>query len=57
MQGCVTVPFSSLFADTVSEHGAEWAHRYYCVKRGMPYWEFRFWLSATGNTDALAYYA
>lgn len=56
MNGKGNVRFSELFADTVAAHGAEWAHRFYCGKHGMAYWEFRFWLRATGNVDALEYF-
>ena len=49
MRGSVQVPFSTLFADTVQAHGAEWAAKHYCRKGGMSQWEFSFWLKATGN--------
>lgn len=42
MQGCLTVPFSALFADTVRCHGMYWAYFYY-RKHGMADWEFQFW--------------
>ncbi len=45
MKGSLSVPFSSLFADTVACHGAAWARRHY-MRAGMPAWEFRFWLRA-----------
>jgi hypothetical protein len=45
MQGSVSVPFLSLFTDTVRCHGVQWSARYY-AERGMPVWEFLFWLKA-----------
>ena len=56
MSGKGSIRFSELFADTVSAHGAEFGYNYYVLQHGMEYWEFRFWLLATGNVDALAYY-
>lgn len=44
MHGSPSLPFSQLFADTLCTHGAVFAQRYY-TKRGMPAWEFSFWLS------------
>lgn len=43
MHGTGNVRFSELFADTVSEHGIEWAYDYYVVKHKMAYWEWDFW--------------
>ena len=43
MQGHDKVFFTELFADTVKTHGVSWAHSYYCLKHGMPEWEFIFW--------------
>ena len=43
MKGSIAIPFSELFADTVTQHGAAWARVYY-MARGMASWEFRFWL-------------
>lgn len=48
MQGSPSLPFSILFADTLATHGIEWARAHY-IKRGMPAWEFTFWVSATAN--------
>lgn len=56
MHGNQNVRFSELFADTVATHGSEWAYNYYVRKHGMEYWEFRFWLTVTGNITALEYY-
>lgn len=47
MQGSTSVPFSTLFADTVRTHGAAWAMAYY-QRRGMPAWELAFWLRSVG---------
>lgn len=47
MHGSPALPFSALFADTVSTHGAAWAHAHY-TRRGMPAWEFAFWMRAVG---------
>ena len=44
MRGSISIPFSSLFADTCDMHGVAWAQAYY-LKRGMPAWEFAVWLS------------
>ncbi|QOR55741.1 MAG: hypothetical protein YHS30scaffold667_37 [Phage 65_10] len=44
MHGTPTVPFSALFADTEQAFGVAFARAYY-TKRGMPAWEFGFWLS------------
>ena len=43
MRGTVEVTFLELFTDTVCAHGAAWAERYY-LSKGMPAWEFGFWL-------------
>jgi hypothetical protein len=37
------VLFSAMFADTVRVCGLSWAHTYYCIKNGMPVWEFIIW--------------
>jgi hypothetical protein len=51
LHGTPEVPFSQLFADTVRKHGVQWAARYY-QKRGMPTWEFLFWLAACKRVSA-----
>ena len=56
MSGKGNIRFSELFADTLAQHGAEWCFEYYCVKHGMEYWEFRFWLTQCGSESDLAYY-
>jgi hypothetical protein len=53
IHGTPEVPFSQLFADTVRKHGVQWAARYY-QKRGMPTWEFLFWLAACKRKSAQA---
>lgn len=40
------IRFSDLFADTVKCHGIYWSATYY-KKRGMPVWEFLYWLKVT----------
>jgi hypothetical protein len=45
MHGTQTIPFNTLFADTVDTHGSAWARQYY-LKHGMQAWEFRMWLKA-----------
>lgn len=47
MKGSLSVPFSTLFADTVACHGVAWAYGYYVEKRGMPGWEFMHWRKVT----------
>lgn len=50
MRACPTIPFSTLLADTILEHGTGFAWRY-CIQRlRMPRWEvdFFFGLPAIG---------
>lgn len=46
MRGCTTVPFSILFADTLSTHGLSWTIDHY-IRNGMQRWEVEFWLRST----------
>lgn len=57
MRGTLTIPFSSLFADTISTHGVTWAYAYY-TRHGMPEWEFGLWFrSWSGRAwEGLQYY-
>lgn len=48
MKGSLSVPFSSLFSDTLRTHGVVWAWNYYVRKHKMPQWEFNFWRCACG---------
>lgn len=43
MRGCIAVPFSVLFIDTVKCFGVKNAWSLYSYK-GMTRWEFRFWM-------------
>lgn len=54
MRGSLQVRFSDLFADTVRTHGPVFAFCYYC-KRGMPEWEFAFWMRALDFWHSDAY--
>lgn len=48
MNGSGSIRFSELFADTAATHGIEFAYQYYVIRRGMAYWEFRFWAKQSG---------
>jgi len=52
MSGTPTIPFSALFADTITKHGRSFGFDHYVCRKRMPVWEFQFWLRATGTQAA-----
>lgn len=51
MKGSLTVPFSELFKDTITNHGVVWAWNYYVRQHKMAQWEFNFWRMACRGTS------
>ena len=58
MRGTLTIPFSTLFADTIGTHGVRWAHAYY-TRRGMSECEFGLWFRVWAGRiwEGVGYYA